>query len=254
MEPRDEPPVEEGRGPAFDFRSLAAERGLIVAAFGFALLIVKVSRVSHLNLRTSHGLIEDVGPMSVLLGTLVGHFPWIMFIISALVLWWAVGSFAVLRTFTTAHAVVATLLLLALLLLPWPYLIALAVVAAVRWIRSKSAPHKVGQRSGHYYFLAAAVSILLIADSDVWFPAEVFHLEEGDPFVGYALQEPPNSDGWLVILTDDTRAIVRHRQTEIVERLPCRHIEEDEELTGYPSLLQLVIREDASLPEPLCDG
>jgi hypothetical protein len=57
-----------------------------------------------------------------------------------------------------------------------------------------------------------------------------------------------------VILTDDTRVIVRHRQDEITDRLPCRHIEEDEELAGFPSLLQLAIREDASLPEPLCSG
>jgi hypothetical protein len=48
--------------------------------------------------------------------------------------------------------------------------------------------------------------------------------------------------------------IVRHRQDEITERLPCRHIEEDEELAGFPSLLQLAIREDASLPEPLCSA
>lgn len=249
-----EPPAEEPRGSAFDVKSLAAERGLIIAAFGFALLIVKVSRVSHLNLRTSHGLIEGVGPMSVALGILVGHFPLIMFTISALVLWWAVGSFAVLRTFTTGHAVVATLLLLALLLLPWPYLIVLAMVAGIRWIRSRNTPHRVGRRSRHYYFLVAAVAILLIADSDLWFPAEVFQLENGDSFVGYAIQEPPNSAGWVVILTDDTRVIVRHRQDEIVDRLPCRHIEEDVELTGFPSLLQLAIREDASLPEPLCNG
>ena len=245
--------VEEHPTPAFDVRSLAAERTLILAACGFALLIVKVIRVSHLNPRTAHGLIEDVGPVSVILGSVVGDFPGIMFIISALALWWVLGSFAILRKFTPGHVGAASVLLFALLLLPWPYLLALGIVGAVRWIRSNKAPHKIGQRPRHYYVLIGVAALLIIADSDVWFPPETFELEDGDSFVGYALQEPPNSAGWIIILTDEERMIIRHRQNEVTERLPCRHKQEDEELANFPSLLQIAIREDADLPEPLCE-
>lgn len=244
----------ESTNRAEKVKELALERtGLFLAVFGFALLIVKVVRVSHLNPRTAHGLVEDVGPVSVVLGTLVGHFPVILFIISVLSLWWGLGSFALLRTFTATHASVGTILLFALLLLPWPYLVGLAVAGAIRWLRAKTAPHKIGQRSRHYYLLAGAFAILLLADSDVWFPPETFEMVDGTSFVGYALSEPPNSAGWMVILTDEERMIVRHRQNEVDARLPCRHIEEDREFDNFPSLFQLAIREDAQLPEPLCE-
>ena len=248
------PPADPAASRAEKVKELALERTtLFLAAFGFALLVIKVVRVSHLNPRTAHGLIEDVGPVSVVLGSLVGHFPVILFIITVLSLWWALGSFALLRTFTPSHAGVATVLLFALLLLPWPYLIGLAVVGIARWIRARSAPHKVGRRSRHYYLLVGAFAVLLLADSDVWFPPETFEMADGTSFVGYALSEPPNSAGWIVILTDDERMIVRHRQNEVDARLPCRHIEEDQEFDNFPSLLQLAIREDARLPEPLCE-
>lgn len=246
----------ENHGRARDERlkDLALERsGWFLAAFGFLLLVIKVVRVSHLNPRTAHGLIEDVGPVSVVLGSLVGHFPVIMCIISLLVLWWALGSIAQLRTFTPAHAAAMTVLLFALLLLPWPYLIVLFLTGLVRGALIKLAPQKIGKRHRHYYVLVGALAILLLADSDVWFPPETFVMNDGTSFVGYALREPPNSAGWIVILTDDERMIIRHRQDEVAERLPCRHIEEDREFDNLPSLFQLAIREDAQLPEPLCE-
>src|SRR5687767_3098626 len=107
------------------FAQAALEPTVVIAAVGFALLIVKVTRVSHLNARTSHGLVEGVGPLSVILGTLVGHLPAILFISCLLAIWWAVGTYVRGGTFTSGHALVAAISTMAVFLLPWPYLVVL---------------------------------------------------------------------------------------------------------------------------------
>ena len=244
--------TEEGSSRSLQLKELALERtGLFLAVFGFALLVVKVVRVSHLNPRTAHGLIEEVGPVSVVLGELVGHFPLILFIVSVLSLWWALGSLAAIKTFTPAHASVAGVIFFAVILLPWPYLIALGVVAVARWVHARAVPHRVGMRSRQYYLLAGAFAVLLLADSDVWLPAETFSLEDGTSVVGYALSE--QALGGVVVLTEEDRMIIRFLQDEIDDREPCRHSEHDAEFTNFPSLLQVAIHEEARLPEPPCE-
>lgn len=227
----------------------ALEPTFVLAALGLALLIVKVTRVSHLNVRTSHGLVEGVGPLSILLGTVVGHLPAILFIVTALATWWAVGSFGVRGNFMRGHAAAAGAAFLSLLLLPWPYLVALAVIGGVRWLRTRSTPHLVGTRGRTYYFLLGAVAVLLVIDAEVWLPAETFVTQDGNQFVGYELND---SAGWVAILTETERMIVRVPEDDITGREPCRFHEADLELTNFPSLLQLVTGESTALPEPHC--
>jgi hypothetical protein len=231
---------------------IALERiGLFAAVFGFALLLIKIARVSHLNSRTSHALISTVGPIEIVLGTLVAHFPSILFVIALLVTWWAMGSFAVVRTVTPGHAAAAATVLFAMLLLPWPFAVALVVVGAVRFVHKSSRPTK-GRGHAGYYLVVGAVAVLLVTDAQPWLPPEVFSLKDGSEILGFALAEAETSTGWVVVLEQEERIVVRLREDSIKSREPCHLEEEHAELEQFPSLLQTVLGESTDLPEPAC--
>jgi hypothetical protein len=237
---------------------LVLERtGFLLAGLGFALLAVKVTRVSHLNAATSLALLENAGPLDVVIGSFVAHLPLVLFFISAIVLWWGAGSSINLRAVSPGQMGAAGVLLLALLLLPWPFLLVLLVVGIFRFQRSRSIDAVVDtaaakrKRRG-YILLASLAAIVLIADASMWLPPEKLETGEG-PVVGYALSEPSNAGAWIVVLKDDTREIVHLRQSDVSERHACRLAGESRfELEGFASLLQLALREDTDLPEPLC--
>ena len=247
-----EAPSESSSRTAVVAQTLMERLELFVLVFGFALLMLKVARVSHLNPRTSLGLIEGVGPLSVIFGSLVAHFPIILFIIAGLAVWWGVGSFVATRVFAMGHGVVVAILFFSVFLLPWPYNVTLAVVGVVRFFQSRAAPERVGRRR-QYYALVGALAILLITDSDVWLPPETFVVIGEAPFVGYELAEL-DSGGWVTVLRDEDRMILRVKEDAIEDRRPCRDQGEDFELANLPSLYQLAIGERSELPEPLCDS
>ena len=240
--------------------AFTAEReGLVVATLGFALLVVKVSRVSHLNARTSLGLLGTVGPVDVVLGSLLAELPYILLTVSALILWWAVGSFAATRTVGLGHFVAGGLVLFDLLVLPWPLLVLLGAITAVRAAISfglrrrheiQTAAERRRQRG--YYLLAGFITLLFLADTDMWLPSETIELKDGAVVVGYVLEEPSNSTAWLEVLTEHERGIVHLRQVDIDERSACRHTIAGFQPEKYGSVLQLAIHEDFHLPEPDC--
>ncbi len=232
---------------------LALERmSLFLAVLGFALLLVKVMRVSHLNSRTAHALVSHVGPVEILMGTLVTHFPMILFVVSLLVTWWGTGSLAVLRSPSAGHAAAAALVVLALLLLPWPFVVVLLAAGFLRFFhqRSRAEPD---QRRLAYYLLLGGVAVLLLADAEPWLPSERFVLQDGTEFVGYSIAEATHSGGWTVVLIDEDRRVDHVLVDTIAEREPCHPPGEDNELEDLPSLLQVVIGESADLPEPECE-
>ncbi len=193
--------------------------GLVLAGLGFALLAVKVTRVSHLNSATSLALLESAGPLDVVIGSFVAHLPLVVFVISLTVTWWVAGSFVSLRAASAGHMGAAGVLLFALLLLPWPFLLVLLVVGTFRFQRSRSIDAVVDTAAARrkrrgYIVLASVAAIVLIADSSMWLPPEILETGEG-PVVGYALSEPSNSGAWIVVLKHDTREIVHLRQSDV---------------------------------------
>lgn len=233
------------------FAQIALERiGLFAAVFGFALLVVKITRVSHLNGRTSQALLSGVGPIEIVMGSLVAHFPLVLFTICLLLVWRTAGSLAIVRSVTPAHMAAASVLLFGVLLLPWPFLVVLVLAGIVRFNRPS---RRAGERRRtSYYVLLAAAATLLIVDSEVWLPPEVFTTEGQPQLVGYALQEAETSTGWVVVLTEEDRSVLRIREEDISSREPCHLGREHEELETFPSLLQILLRESSALPEPPC--
>jgi hypothetical protein len=231
---------------------IAFERiGLFAAVFGFALLLVKVMRVSHLNSRTSQALLSTVGPIEIVLGTFVSHFPTILFVIALLVTWWGAGSFAVLRKVTPAHMAAMATVLFAVMLLPWPFVLVLVAVGVVRYAHRSSRRETQSRRAG-YYMIIGAVAVLLVADAEPWLAPEVFEMSDGSEMLGYALAEPETSTGWIVILEEQDRSVVRVPEEEVAARKPCHVETADLELEHFSSLLQVIIREASDLPEPEC--
>lgn len=234
-------------------KKIALERtGLLLAVLGFALVVVKVARASHLNSRTALTLVQLGGPLEVFLGALVAHLPLFLFVVSALCIWWGVGSFAQSRTVSSPHLGVAGILLFALILIPWPLAAVLVVVGVARWFiaakRTVSSHEEASSsRSRGVYFLVGVVTVFLVADSQMWLPSERFTVRD-ETFAGYALEE----GAWTALLVDDTREVLHIRSEELQDRTPCRSQEETFELEGFPSLLQLAIGEDSELPEPVC--
>jgi len=234
------------------FAQIAFERiSLFAAVFGFALLLIKIMRVSHLNSRTGHSLLSTVGPIEIILGSLVTHFPLILFVVAVLVTWWIAGSFAALRTITPAHMGAAGVLLFAIILLPWPFVVAIFAVGALRFLYRRSRETAERPRVG-YYLVVGAIAVLLITDSEPWLSSEVIETSDDSEMVAYSLVEAENSTGWVVFLVDDDRSVIHVRQDTITRRTPCHLAEADRELEHFPSLYQLVIRESADLPEPEC--
>ena len=231
---------------------IAFERvGLFAAVFGFALLLIKIMRVSHLNSRTGHALISTVGPIEIILGALVTHFPTVLFIVAALVTWWATGSFASARKFTPGHVAAAGVVLFALILLPWPFVVALLVIGVVRFVMARSRPPTT-RRYSPYYVLIGAIAILLITDAQPWLAPERFQLKGEPEVLGYALEEAQNSIGWVVVLVEEDRSVIRLRQDSIAARHPCHEPGADVQLEHYASLFQVAIGESSELPEPEC--
>lgn len=233
------------------FAQIALERiGLFAAILGFAVLVVKITRVSHLNGRTSQALLSGVGPVEIVLGSLVAHFPLILFTICLLLVWRTAGSLAIVRSVTPAHLAAATVLVFGVLLLPWPFLVVLVLAGIVRFNRPS---RRTGERKlTSYYVLLVAAATLLIVDSEVWLPPEVFTTEGQPALVGYALQEAETSTGWMHLLTEEERSVIRIREEDISSREPCHLERERIELETFPSLLQIVLRESSDLPEPPC--
>ena len=230
---------------------VAFERiGIFSAVFGFALLLIKIMRVSHLNSRTGHALLSKAGPVEIVRGALVTHFPTILFVVALLLTWWATGSFAVVRSLTPAHLAVGAVILFAIILLPWPFTGVLFAVGSLHFPYRISRP--AGRRHTGYYLIIGAAAILLISDSEPWLPPEVFVLEDGSEVLGFALAEAETSTGWVVVLTQADRSVVHLRESAIEQREPCHLPDADRELEKYPSLFQVVIRESSDLPEPDC--
>jgi hypothetical protein len=237
-----------------DRRSLVQEAldhvAIVAAVTGFAVLLVKVTRVSHLNIRTSHALVATAGPLEIVLGELVNHFPRLLFVAGSLGLWWAIGSLKAGAGFTPTHAAVFVAAFFAILLMPWPLVVALALVASARLLR-RAPPHPP-KNLRRYYVLVAVTAVLIVVDADVWLPAETFVTTDGASFVGYALREAESDEGWLVVLDHDDRIVLHLRLETVAEREPCRLPEEAAELETFPSLLQIAIGESSTLPEAVC--
>lgn len=241
-----EPP--ESAAATSRLKDLAAEHtGLVIAAAATALLILKVMRVAHVNSRTALALIADAGPLSVMVATLVEHFPTIIFVISCLVVWWLVEAFQDAERLTSSHLAALAAVLIALLLTPWPFVAALAIIGIVRVVQTRTSKRR-DRRGRGYYVIVGLIAVILLADSDVWLPAEVFTLADGSELVGYAIEE----SGWIVILTEEDRAVVRIPDENIKERRPCHVAHEQLQFESEPTLLQIAIRESGELPEPPC--
>jgi hypothetical protein len=234
------------------FAQLAFERiSLFAAVFGFALLLIKIMRVSHLNSRTGHALISTVGPVEIILGSVVTHFPTILFVIATLVIWWAAGFFASVRTVTPGHIAAGAVVVFALVLLPWPFLVIMVSVGGLRFIYQRGRGPARRPRIG-YYLVIGAAAILFVTDSEPWLAPEVIDTKDGDEFLAYSLEEAENSTGWVVVLLEDDRSVIRLRQDTIAARSPCHSAESDRELEQFPSLYQAIIGEEGGLPEPEC--
>ena len=257
--PRSEPGADESPKTQSAAVAFALERsGVVLAALGFAMLVVKVSRVSHLNSRTSLGLLETAGPVEVVLGALLSQFTEILFTVCLLVTWWVAGAFGGPRKLHEGHLAAVAVLVVALLVMPWPLLAGVVVAGAIRYVTSSRRDSLSGEdlpaprrKIRGYYILATFIGVVLLADADVWLPPEAFEMDSGSVIVGYVLDEPSNAGAWVKVLTEEEREIVDLRQNEILERRSCRyHLRWDPE--EYASVFQLVVREGYDIPEPEC--
>lgn len=192
----------------------------------FAFLLVRVIRVSSFDLPTAVGITKAGGLSTVIVGTVVSCLPQLMIAAIAMIVAFGPNT-------TRLNMVVLILLGLEVLITPlfWATLYG-AFVAAIKLLNraidrdldSQSrqplrpfAPTSLLRRYGKVVFIGFPVFILLVRP-EFWLPPEELSRSGDEPVVGYVLDD---TAGWITVLTDKERTLVRLKSDTIEGRRVC---------------------------------
>lgn len=195
----------------------------VVTVLVFMLGVVRLFFVSHFSTTTALALLESAGPTLVVLAALISFLPDLlaMFAVAALIEL-VDASIGRRLTLTPGSLLLGIVLLVAVTLTPWPVLV-IGILAAViiSFVRKRQPGHptrsSAERNRGVGLFLVVLLVVFLFRRS-VWLPAEKITLANGRQLVAYVVGEEA---GWITMLTDVDRRILRLRPAEVDDRQVC---------------------------------
>lgn len=200
-----------------------------VGLFGF--MILKVLVVANLDLSVALGILRAVGPVPVLVGSLVSGF---RAVAPGVMAWYAGHPLARrsgLRERVDVYWPLATSLMLGVLFTPAIVFVPLALAAVSGPIRRYAAGRARGRAPRLNRPLALSFKLVIVllvvfaareALHEMWLPHERLTLEtasSGEPsLVGSVLEDNGN---WMAVLKSGSRALVRVRASAVRSRALC---------------------------------
>jgi hypothetical protein len=224
--------------------------GVFITLVPIVIVVLRIARVSNFETTTARGILESLGLVQVVAGTLLPLVPTALFA-SALTL--SVYAFRERTPLARASRVVAPLVaLICVVLLPWGIVVLLVaatvVVVAIEWRIARHRSRRLFTSFNLNWFLGVAVLLIvgqLFVYGTMWLPAERIHRRDGPPTVGYVLDA---GFVWTTVLVESDRTIRRFRTDALERRVVCQL---NRDIDGGESLLDLALgrRRD---PYPEC--
>lgn len=236
---------------------------LALSLVTFLFIVFQVARISEFDVATMQALVQSGSPSSLVSGLLVSQFPFFMSILAVAASWWFARSVA--ASWVPALAVVLVVFV-ALFTVPWPFFLALVVVAVsclLLGLRKRAEDRGSGDSRGRarldliVTIVAVTAAVVLFAfmmlRKSVWIPSEALYTTDGARLVGFVVQD---QGGWTTVLTPDARVLRLASETIIYRRI-CSLGESGARALRLRPLQALTFAFTSELPEsstPLCSG
>lgn len=204
------------------------------------IVVLRIARVSNFETTTARGVLESLGLVQIVAGTLLPLVPTALFL-GALAL--SVYAFRERTPLARASRLAGPLIaLFCVVLFPWGVLALLvAVTLVVVAIQSGIARHRSRRFLASFdlsWFVGVGVLLIvgqLFVYGTMWLPAERIHRRGGTTTVGYVLDP---GIVWTTVLVDSDRNIRRIPTDSVQRRVVCQ-LESD--IDGEESLLDLLV-------------
>lgn len=215
---------------------------VFISLVPIVIVVLRIARVSNFETTTARGVLESLGLVQIVAGTLLPLVPTALFV-SALAL--SVYAFRERTPLARASRFVAPLVaLFCVALLPWGILALLVaatlVVLAIEWGIARHRSRRFLASFNLNWLLGAGVLLIvgqLFVYGTMWLPAERIHRRGDDaPTVGYVLDP---GFVWTTVLVESNRTIRRFPTDSLERRVVCQL--EDPDIDGEESLLDLVL-------------
>lgn len=224
---------------------------VIISLVPIVIVVLRIARVSNFETTTARGVLESLGLVQIVAGTLLPLVPTALFV-SALAL--SVHAFRERAPLARASRFVAPLVaLICVALFPWGILALLVaatlVIVAIEWGIARHRSRRFLSSFNLNWFLGAGVLLIvgqLFVYGTMWLPAERIHHRSGAPTVGYVLD---SGFVWTTVLVESNRTIRRFPTDSVQRRVVCQL--EDSDIDGEESLLDLVL-DRRRQPYPEC--
>ena len=224
---------------------------VLIPLVPIVIVVLRIARVvSNFDATTARGVLESVGLVQVIAGTLLPLVPTALFV-GALAL--SVYAFRERTPLARMSRVLAPpVAIFCLVLFPWGILVLLVagvlVVLAIEWWLARRRYRRVFASFDSNWFLGAA-ALLVLAQifiyGTMWLPAERVESGRGAITVGYVLD---SGFVWTSVLVEETRSIRRFRTESVRSRTVCQVEESD--IDGEESLADLLTgRRRSKYPE-----
>ena len=215
------------------------------------IVVLRIARVSNFETTTARGVLESLGLVQIVAGTLLPLVPTALFV-SALAL--CVYAFRERTPLARASRLVAPLVaLICVALFPWGILALLVaatlVIVAIEWGIARHRSRRFLASLDLNWLLGAGVLLIvgqLFVYGTMWLPAERIHRRGGATTVGYVLDP---GIVWTTVLVESNRTIQRFPTDSVERRVVCQL--KDSDIDGEESLLDLAL-DRRRQPYPEC--
>lgn len=224
---------------------------VFISLVPIVIVVLRIARVSNFETTTARGVLESLGLVQIVAGTLLPLVPTALFV-GALAL--SVYAFRERTPIARASRLVGPLVaLFCVALFPWgilALLVAVSLIAvAIAWGIARHRSRRFLASFNLNWFLGVGVLLIvgqLFVYGTMWLPAERIHRRGGATTVGYVLDP---GIVWTTVLVDSNRTIRRFPTDSVQRRVVCQLEEAD--LDGEESLLDLLLNRRRE-PYPEC--
>ena len=224
---------------------------MFISLVPIVIVVLRIARVSNFDTTTARGVLESLGLVQIVAGTLLPLVPTALFV-SALAL--SVYAFRERTPLARASRLVAPLAaLFCVALFPWGILALLVavtlVVVAIEWGVARHRSRRFLASFDLSWLLGVGVLLIvgqLFVYGTMWLPAERIHRGGGATTVGYVLDP---GIVWTTVLVDSNRTVRRFPTDSVQRRVVCQL--NDSDIDGEESLLDL-LRNRSRQPYPEC--
>lgn len=205
---------------------LSQHLGYVLSLGLTAFALLTISYAAHFDPNTAYAILSFSPVQAILLGVLLALIAALPFLAGLALILWRVWTDRPLGRGVLHPAPAIAVILIAIALVPWPSLLAGAVLLGLTWlvmiwIRRLARHNRVHAGTVRWLvWLYITVFVLAVAMSTpVWMPPERIALASGEAYTAYVLQ---GDDRATVLLRDADRKVFGVSTEDIAGRTICR--------------------------------